>query len=83
LLLKQHLNNSSLECFALLKTRKFILGDDFSLLDVAIAPLLWRLEYYGIELGKSSPAIMKYKERIFQRESFVESLTPAEKAMRK
>lgn len=65
------------------KTRKFILGDDFSLLDVAIAPLLWRLEYYGIELGKSSPAIMKYKERIFQRESFVESLTPAEKAMRK
>ena len=29
---------------------KFMLGDNFSMLDVAIAPLLWRLDYYGIDL---------------------------------
>ncbi|MBN3859402.1 stringent starvation protein A [Neisseriaceae bacterium PsAf] len=62
---------------------KYILGDDFSLLDVALAPLLWRLDYYDINLGESCAAILKYRERIFQRESFIEALTPAEKAMRK
>jgi RNA polymerase-associated protein len=31
-----------------------MLGDDFSMLDVAIAPLLWRLDYYGIDLSKNA-----------------------------
>jgi RNA polymerase-associated protein len=30
-----------------------MLGDDFSMLDVAIAPLLWRLDYYGIDLSRT------------------------------
>ncbi|OZB51961.1 MAG: glutathione S-transferase, partial [Thiomonas sp. 14-66-4] len=28
---------------------RFMLGDDFSMLDVSIAPLLWRLDHYGID----------------------------------
>ena len=32
---------------------RHMLGDEFSMLDVAIAPLLWRLDHYGIKLGKS------------------------------
>jgi stringent starvation protein A len=28
--------------------QKYMLGDEFSMLDVAIAPLLWRLDHYGI-----------------------------------
>lgn len=63
--------------------QKFMLGDDFSMIDVAIAPLMWRLEHYGIDLGKSAAPILKYAERLFQRQSFIDSLTPAEKAMRK
>ena len=35
---------------------KYMLGDDFSMLDVAIAPLLWRLDYYGIDLSKNAAA---------------------------
>ena len=65
------------------KKTRYILGDEFSLLDVAIAPLLWRLDYYGIKSSKLCSSILKYGERIFQRRSFIESLTPAEKAMRK
>ena len=61
---------------------KYILGDDFSMIDVALAPLLWRLDYYDIRLGKSAAPLLKYAERIFQREAFIEALTPAEKAMR-
>lgn len=63
--------------------QKFMLADDFSMIDVAIAPLMWRLEHYNIDLGKSAAPILKYAERIFQRQSFIDSLTPSEKAMRK
>ena len=62
---------------------KYVLGDDFSMIDVAIAPLLWRLDHYGIKLGKSAAPILKYAERIFQREPFIAALTAAEKAMRR
>ena len=63
--------------------QKYMLGDECSMLDVAIAPLLWRLEKYEIILPKGAIALMKYAERLFSRPSYIESLTPAEKAMRK
>ncbi|HEZ2482548.1 TPA: glutathione S-transferase N-terminal domain-containing protein [Neisseria meningitidis] len=62
---------------------KYILGEDFSMIDVALTPLLWRLDHYDVKLGKSAAPLLKYAERIFQREAFIEALTPAEKAMRK
>lgn len=63
--------------------QKFLLGSEFSMLDVAIAPLLWRLDHLGIQLGKDAVPMMKYAERLFSRQGFIESLTPAERAMRK
>ncbi len=62
---------------------KYMLGDDFSMLDVAIAPLLWRLDHYGIELSKTAAPLMKYAERIFSRPAYIEALTPSEKVMRR
>lgn len=62
---------------------KYMLGEEFSMLDVSIAPLLWRLDYYGIELSKNAAPILKYAERIFSRPAFIEALTPSEKVMRK
>ena len=38
---------------------KYMLGDGFSMLDVAIAPLLWRLDYYGIDLSKNAAPLLK------------------------
>lgn len=63
--------------------QKHMLGEDYSMLDVAIAPLLWRLEHYGIQLPKQGLPILKYAERLFSRPAFIEALTPVEKAMRK
>src|SRR5574337_989882 len=57
---------------------KYMLGDDFSMLDVAIAPLLWRLDYYGIDLSKNAAPLLKYAERIFSRPAYIEALTPSE-----
>jgi stringent starvation protein A len=62
---------------------KYWLGEDFSMLDVAIAPLLWRLDHYGIELPKTAAPIQKYGERIFSRPAYIEALTPSEKVMRR
>ena len=63
--------------------QKYMLGEEFSMLDVAIAPLLWRLEHYGIELPKAAAPLMKYAERIFSRQGFIDAMTPSEKVMRR
>ncbi len=67
----------------ILVKQKFLLGTEFSMLDVAVAPLLWRLDHYGIQLGKDAAPLLKYSERIFSRQGFIDSLTAAERAMRK
>ena len=50
---------------------------------LAVAPLLWRLDHYGIELSKNAAPLMKYAERIFSRPAYIEALTPSEKVMRR
>ncbi|MCE7914893.1 MAG: glutathione S-transferase [Nitrosomonas sp. PRO4] len=63
--------------------QRFMLGDEFSMLDVAIAPLLWRLEYYEIRLPKQAASLLKYAERLFSRPLFIDALSASEKVMRK
>lgn len=63
--------------------QKYMLGDEYSMLDVAIAPLLWRLDHYGISLPKQAAPLLKYSERLFSRPLFIDALTPSEKLMRK
>ncbi len=63
--------------------QKYMLGDEYSMLDVAIAPLLWRLDHYGISLPKQATPLLKYSERLFSRPLFIDALTPSEKLMRK
>lgn len=57
----------------------YFLSEDFTLMDCAVAPVLWRLPHYGVELPA---AAADYAERIFARESFQSSLSAAERAMR-
>ena len=69
---------SSAEVFA---AKPFFLSDDFSLVDATIAPVLWRLKHYRIELPSQASPVMDYAERLFERESFQTSLTEAEREM--
>ena len=78
-----HIRDRLAELAPMFVKQKHLLGEDFSMLDVAIAPLLWRLDYYGIELPKIAAPIMKYAERIFSRQGFIDALTPSEKVMRR
>ena len=60
-----------------------VANEPHAMLDVAIAPLLWRLGHYGIELPKQAAPLLKYSERIFSRPAYIDAMTPSEKAMRK
>lgn len=66
----------------LFENSPFFMGDEFSILDCSLAPLLWRLPSLNIKLPASAKAVEAYAERIFQRDSFQASLSDAEKAMR-
>lgn len=80
---RAHVRDHLTQLAPILAKQKFLLGDEFSMLDVAVAPLLWRLEHYGIELPKAAAPLMKYAERIFSRQGFIDALTPSEKVMRR
>ena len=77
------IRDSLIQIATVFTKQKHMLGDDFSMLDIAIAPLLWRLDYYDIQLPKQSAPLMKYAERLFSRPAFIDSLTASEKVMRK
>ncbi len=80
---RTHVRDQLTQLAPIFTKQKFMLGDEFSMLDVAIAPLLWRLEHYGIEVPKTAAPLMKYAERIFSRQGFIDALTPSEKVMRR
>lgn len=63
--------------------QKYLMGDEYSMLDVAVTPLLWRLGHYGIELPNQAAPLLKYAERLFSRPLYADAMTPSEKAMRK
>ncbi len=60
----------------------FFLSEDFSLVDCSIAPVLWRLPVFGVELPTQARGVVDYAERIFDRESFRTSLSDVERELR-
>ena len=78
---KKQLRESLIEAVPAFEARPFFMSDEFSLIDCALAPLLWRLGHYGIDLPKQADPIMQYAHRIFKRSGFTASLSEAEKEM--
>ena len=76
------LRESILQSAELFAARSYFLSDEFSLVDCTIAPLLWRLPVYGVDLGNDAEAIEAYMDRVFARRSFRQSLTELEQEMR-
>jgi len=60
----------------------FFLSDVFTIVDCVIAPILWRLDLFGIELSGNQKSIYSYMERVFSRAAFKESMTEDEEEMR-
>ncbi len=62
--------------------KPFFMSDELSLLDCAVAPILWRLPTYGIKLSAVAKPLEDYAQRLFERESFQTSLSGKEREMR-
>lgn len=63
------------------KDQPYLLGEEMSLVDCSLAPILWRLPFYGVSLPRQAKPMLEYAERLFERKSFKASLTEAEKEM--
>jgi RNA polymerase-associated protein len=58
----------------LFRLRAWFLSDQFSLLDAAIAPILWRLPSWGVDLGANGGSVERYSRKLFARRSFIASM---------
>jgi len=79
---KKLLRESILASVDLFAAGTYFLSEDFSLVDCSIAPILWRLPVYNIDLGSQAEPIEEYMQRVFERPSFQDSLTELEQEMR-
>ena len=61
---------------------KYVLGEDFSLVDAYLVALLWRLPLLQVNLPRQGGKILDYGNRMFATPSFQESLSAAEREMR-
>ncbi len=75
------LKESLIAATPVFESQPYFMSDEYSLIDCAMAPLLWRLPSLGIDLNALGSAISIYANRLFAREAFQKSLSGAEKAM--
>lgn len=64
------------------KVKPYFQSDEFSLVDATIAPVLWRLPYYEIELPSQAQPIQRYANLVFSRPAFRQALSDREQEMR-
>lgn len=79
---RQFLYDSLINLEPVFNDKLYFLNGEFSLLDCALAPLLWRLPQLEIEIPETSKSLHAYMERLFERESFQASLSEIEKQLR-
>jgi RNA polymerase-associated protein len=76
------LRDSILASADVFRARTFFLSDEFSLVDATIAPILWRLPGWGIDLPAQAQPVERYGNMLFQRPAFFRSLSEVEREMR-
>jgi RNA polymerase-associated protein len=79
---RKHLREQLLASLPLFKASKFFLNPEMSLVDCLVAPVVWRLHWLGVDLGREGKPILDYGERLFHSQGFARSLTAQERAMR-
>lgn len=81
---RRDLREGLLAMAPLFQEHPYFMSDEYSLIDCYLAALLWRLPLFGIELtGVGSKLLQTYMTRIFERDGFQQSLTEAEREIRR
>jgi len=79
---RKRLRGHLLSSVPLFKAAKFFLNPEMSLADCLVAPVIWRLPWLGVDLGREGKPVIDYGERLFHSQGFARSMTDQEKAMR-
>ena len=81
---RRDLREGLLAMAPLFQEHPYFMSDEYSLIDCYLAALLWRLPLLDIELtGTGSKLLQTYMTRIFERDGFQQSLTEAEREIRR
>ncbi|MCY4342025.1 MAG: glutathione S-transferase N-terminal domain-containing protein [Gammaproteobacteria bacterium] len=79
---KHNLRASLSDTAPIFAQRPFFMNDEFTIVDCCVAPILWRLKAVGVVLrDRRSRPLRSYMHRMFERDSFRQSLSEAEQEM--
>jgi len=80
---RKELRESLISTSPVFAEKPYFMSDEFTIVDCCVSALLWRLPVLGIDLNDAqAKPILKYMERMFERESFKASLSEVESEMR-
>jgi len=79
---RKHLFERLIQLIPIVSEHPYFLSEEFTLLDLSMAPVFWRLQYLGIELPKSAKPVMDYADKLLSRPEFKNSLSDDELDMR-
>ena len=80
---RKNLRESLISIAPIFGEKPFFMSDEFTIVDCCVTPILWRLPVMGIELPKTKTTkpLLDYRDRLFERESVMASLSEQEKEM--
>ena len=81
--MRKELRESLISIAPIFGEKPYFMSDEFTIVDCVVCPILWRLPVMGIDLGKSKAVklLLDYRDRLFERESVMASLSEQEKEM--
>ncbi|WP_222101875.1 glutathione S-transferase N-terminal domain-containing protein [Methylomonas sp. HW2-6] len=78
---KKMLRESLIAAAPVFEATPYFMSEEYSLIDCAMAPFLWRLPSIGIDIAGLGKGVTAYANRLFGRKAFQESLSREEKDM--
>ncbi len=81
--MRKELRESLVSIAPIFAEKPYFMSDEFTIVDCCVTPILWRLPEMGIELpnNKATKPLLDYRDRLFERESIMASLSEQEKEM--
>jgi len=78
---RKELRDSLISITPIFSQKPYFMSDEFTLIDCVLAPTLWRFGEFHIDIPESAQPLIDYADRLFNRESFKESLSEVEEDM--
>lgn len=78
---RKELRESLISITPIFSQKPYFMSDEFTLIDCVLAPTLWRFGEFHIEIPETAQPLIDYADRLFNRESFKESLSEVEEDM--